>query len=215
MSHGTVVTAAEPEDSFTTGQRLAAAYNGAVPQAVARFFAWDYSPGDVTVSQARQAREIARSINARMEVAYGRIAEAEQRAADLERRLLQLRSQHAQARAYLAGDPPVMADAWEVGKVAVLKDGCERLIPVVERALESARAGPERARAEADNWRILSDLADVIAGVRGPTDSLARKLGLDGAWQIRPPLALAERCGASREAEVINFGRQGENQCDT
>jgi len=219
MSHETVVIAESPADPFTVEQRLAIAYGGGVPPNIAQFFAWGHSSGYVTVDQTYQAgemaRSIARSINARAEVAYARITEAEQRIADLEKRLLQLRSQYAQARAYLAGDPPVTADAWDVGKTAVLKDGCERLLPAVERALETARAGPERAREEADNWRILSDLADVIAGVRGPTDLLARKLGLEGAWQICPPLLRSGRERQRREAAASQAAARPEMEAQS
>jgi hypothetical protein len=218
MSYETIVVES-PEAPFTTEQRLAIAYGGGgAPPNIAQFFAWGHSSGYVTVDQNYQAgemaRSIARSINARAEVAYGRVAEAEQRIADLEKRLLELRVQHAKARAYLAGDPPVTADPWDVGKVAVLKDGCERLLPVVERALETARTGPERAREDADNWRILSDLADVIAGIRGPTDLLARKLGLEGAWQICPPLLRVGRERQRREAAAAELAARPERESE-
>jgi hypothetical protein len=203
MSYEASAVAAEKE-SVTLDERLSLAYRGAIPPAIAQFFAWELTSRAITVDQlyqaGEQAKQIARSINAREEVARGRIQEAQARLVDLEKRLLALKSEYSAACGYVASDPPLTASAFDVGKMDIIMAGAERLLPVLTRAVETARAEPARAELEARNWKVLADLADVVAGITRPTDILAQKLGLEFNWQICPPLLRVARERERREA---------------
>jgi hypothetical protein len=216
MSHETAVAAGAAKEPTAIAERLTFAYNGAVPQMIAEFYDWKLSTSAITADQSYQdserAKTIARSIGAREEVAYQRIPEARQRLLDLEKRRLEFQNESLTVAAYLATDPPVTASAADVGMMLVRKAGCERLMPSIERALVAARLEPEKAEREAANWKVLADLADVIAGVTTPSGILAQKLGLEGAWQICPPLirAARERERKERQAAEIAVAPQKE-----
>jgi hypothetical protein len=200
----TVVTADATPEPLTLDERLALAYHGAVPPGIKQFYDWELTTRAITADQVyqtgEQAKQIARTINARAEVARGRIAEARARLTDLEKRLIALNSEYSAACAYVETDPPPTASAWDVGKIAIIKAGAEKLLPVLTRAVETARAEPARAELDARNWKVLADLADVVAGVCSPTDILAQKLDLAFAWQVCPPLLRSARERERREA---------------
>jgi hypothetical protein len=203
MSHEASAAEAAKEP-VTLDERLSLAYRGAVPAGIAQFFAWELTSRAITVDQTYQAGEqvkaIARSINAREEVERERPPQAQHYLVDLEKKLLALKSEYLSLCNYCETNPPVTASALDVGMMYVKKTGAEKLLPVLERAVEDARLLPAKAERDARNWKVLADLADVIAGITRPSDILAHKLGLYGAWQICPPLLRAARERERREA---------------
>lgn len=182
--------------------RLALAYGSPVPKAMIDFFVhWRLPPHPRwdQYQQRQTAREIARMAEMAAAAARGHLKEAAERLARLEARLAEIEAQHSSICTQLQTDPPAMADPLEVGQQSAIKAGCERLLPVLRREIETARPEPERALREGQNWDILYTLGEVIAGFMRASDGLARDLGFSEAWEVCPDVTRRQRAEKRRE----------------
>jgi hypothetical protein len=182
--------------------RLVLAYGEPIPKVMSDLFIhWRLPPHPRwDAYQERQAaREIARAAQGAAAAARSRVKESAARLASLEARLAEIESRYSSAVAALKADPAPMADPLEVGQQSAIVSGCERLMAVLRREIEAAGPDPERAEREANNWTVLYDLGEVIAGITRATDSLARDLGFQEAWEVGPKGLRAQREKERRE----------------
>jgi len=162
----------------TTVERLRFAYAGAAPAEIVRFFKRqsEFMPFDGYVAQGGPI-VIARQIAHESHEARLRLRTAEWRLGELEAQLAKLQLDYVAICAALDSPPSLTKPPREIGLLAVDCAGYERLIPAVEKACASARADFEQAKAHAENWQTLSEVASVIAGQTRMSETLARKIG--------------------------------------
>jgi hypothetical protein len=181
--------------------RLALAYGSPVPKAMSDYFVhWNLpaSRDPWGVQQRSAGREIARLCDLASKAAENRCKESAARLAQLEARLADIESRHSSVCAALKSDPAPMADPLEIGQQSAIKEGCERLLPILRQAIEAARPEPERATREAANWGVLYRLGETVAGAMTGA-GLARDLGYEFDWQVCSPANRRKREEERRE----------------
>jgi hypothetical protein len=206
-------TPAEPPEVAVMGvdERLKLAFPQGVPRDVMKFFRWDFLTADTKPGIiGGNIQKAAESAKQGIQAAQDRLATSESRLADLKR-------QAEQAKDGLE-NPSLDFSPVEVGRNALIQLGCSKLIPLAEHDVERSRRELARAERAASNWAALAELAEVITGFKQPSDSLAKQLAFEFAWELAPEhvraaeKAAREKAAAAKAAASVEFGKEWDAQ---